>query len=82
VDGHKFTKRQHEEGHVIEVTKAMLEEKARQARGDAPLVEDKICQAFLDLDLPEFRKLSPMVQTWCGFYATAQRRAAQLAEVA
>lgn len=67
---------------VIEVTSAMLEEKARQARGDAPFTEDEIASTVLNLNLPEFRKLPGVVQTWAGLYATAKRRHEQLVEVA
>lgn len=60
---------------MIEVTSAMLEEKASQARGDAPFAEDAIASAVLSLSLPEFRKLPGVVQTWAGLYATAKARA-------
>jgi hypothetical protein len=67
---------------VIEVTRQMLEEKSKQARGNARFVPDKICDALLELSLPEFRKLPGIVQTWAGLYATARRHAESLKEVA
>ena len=63
---------------MIEVTKAMLEEKMKQARGESPFVEDKICQALLDLDWSEYRKLPGIVQNYAGLYDSAKRYQAML----
>jgi hypothetical protein len=67
---------------VIEVTRAMLEEKIKQAKGEAPFIRDKICEALLALDWSEFRKLPGIVQNYAGLYDSAKRRVEQLKEVA
>jgi len=67
---------------MIEVTRAMLEEKIRQAKGESPFVEDKICEALLALDWSEYRKLPGIVQNYAGLYDSAKRKVASLKEVA
>ncbi|MFL6333817.1 MAG: hypothetical protein ACJ754_10945 [Pyrinomonadaceae bacterium] len=59
---------------MIEITRAMLEEKVRQAKGEAPFVVDKICEALLAYDLSEWRKLPGVVQNYAGLYGAAKRR--------
>jgi hypothetical protein len=65
---------------VIEITRAMLDEKMKIARGDAPFVEDRICEELLALSLPEFRKLPGIVQTYAGLHDAAKRRLESLKE--
>lgn len=60
----------------------MLEEKMKMARGDIPFAEDKICDALLDLDMAEFRKLPGIVQNYAGLHLAAKRRLESLKEVA
>lgn len=59
---------------MIEITRAMLDEKMRIARGDAPFVADRICDELLALSLPEFRRLPGIVQTYAGLHDAAKRR--------
>lgn len=65
---------------MIEITRVMLEEKMKQAKGEAPFVEDKICDALLALDLPEWRRLPGIVQNYAGLYDAAKRRRESLKE--
>jgi len=59
---------------VIEITRAMLDEKMKIARGDAPFVEDRICDELLALPLEEWRRLPGVVQNYAGLHAAAKRR--------
>ena len=67
---------------MIEITSEMLAEKMKQAKGEAPFVEDRICDELLALSLPEFRKYPGIVQTYAGLHGEAKRKHQQLAEVA
>lgn len=66
---------------MIEITREMLAEKMKQAKGDAPFVTDKICEALL-ADLNEWRKLPGIVKTYVGLYDAAKRRRDALQETA
>lgn len=59
---------------MIEVTREMLFEKSRQAKGESSFVEDKICDALLALPLEEWRKLPGAVQNYAGLHDAAKRR--------
>ena len=59
---------------MIEVTREMLVEKAKQAKGESVFVDDKICDALLALPLEEWRKLPGAVQNYAGLHDAAKRR--------
>jgi hypothetical protein len=60
----------------------MLEEMSKMAKGATPFRENKIAEALLLVDLREFRKMPPRVQTWAGLYLSAKQFKEQLEEVA
>ena len=59
---------------MIEITRDMLAEKMKVARGDAPFVDDRICDELLALPLKEWRRLPGLVQNYAGLHAAAKRR--------